>query len=46
MLRKGDTVSYQGGTGKIDKTSTKPGEKIYRVQPADKWFKKAGLVKV
>lgn len=41
MLKIGTTVTYPGGKGTIDKTSTRTGQKLYRV--ADKWFTKDAL---
>lgn len=36
MLTIGTLVRYPGGTGEITRTSTRTGEKLYRVD--DKWF--------
>lgn len=44
MLKIGTPVRYEGGEGKIDRTSTRTGVKFYRVN--DKWLPKDALERV
>lgn len=44
MLKLGTTVTYPGGTGTIDRTSTRTGRKLYRVR--DMWFERDALERV
>lgn len=41
MIKIGTPVSYDGGKGIVDRTSTRAGVKLYRVQ--DKWLTKDAL---
>lgn len=44
MLKIGTPVRYEGGEGKIDRTSTRTGTKLYRV--SNHWFPKEALERV
>lgn len=45
MLKIGNLVRLDNGTvGTIERTSTRSGEKLYRI--ADRWFPKGALVAV
>ena len=41
MIKIGTPVSYDGGYGKVDRTSVRTGAKLYRVN--DKWMTKDSL---
>lgn len=41
MIKIGTPVSYDGVKGIVDRTSTRTGVKLYRVN--DRWFAKDGL---
>lgn len=41
MIKIGTPVSYDGGKGNVDRTSTKTGVRLYRVN--DKWMTRDAL---